>query len=102
MEIGSRVGGAEGDDLGGQRQIELKQFGQGLALDYCPVKRLLVAEQLGVCANVILWRGITVQMVGGQIQQYRYRRAEELGAFQLESIDLKDKKIEILGLVGNQ
>ena len=64
-----------------------------------PIERLLIAEQPRLGQRVIGHAGVTVHVIGSDVQQHAYGRAKELNRLELERADFEREKIQIASLV---
>ena len=90
---------AERDDL--RRHFDLQRLHpfQRLALDDGPVERLLVHEHTRHSADVIIRAGITIQMIGSEIQQHRNCGTEKFHQLELLRLHLQNQMIHFFRLL---
>src|SRR5258706_3079281 len=98
MDVRAAVVGAEGDDLGRNRDLQGAQLSQGLTLYNGPVEWLLIHEQSGLGQGVFGHVRITVEMVGRDVEQNRDGRTEKSDGLELKRAYFKSEKIKIPGL----
>src|SRR5436190_8926498 len=99
VQVGAAVVRAEGDDLRWNVCLQSLQLGEGFALDDGPIEQLLVAEQPRLGQRVVRHAGVTVHVIGRDVQQYPDGRAKVLNRLELERADLKRQKIQIACLI---